>query len=165
MNLSNLAPLFQHYQKFVPTTAIYPDAGKKTTTELMYLFCGLLGEEQEWYDSVYDIKEAGDVLWYVASICNFFNVSFADYMILAKPGQPKKPNIHEAMKKYIRDGKPVRDTLFGYIDSVVSYIYYRYHYGTSMDLEETLKLIIIQKRDKLIDRQNRDMLKGDGDFR
>jgi NTP pyrophosphatase (non-canonical NTP hydrolase) len=163
--MRELRPLFDLYQEFVPTTAVYPDAGKGTLTELLYLFCGLLGEEQEWYESNYDIKEAGDVFWYTAQICSFFGISFANFMIYTKPEQFPKPNVHEAMKKYIRDGKPVKETLFEYMRAVVSYVYYRYHFGTSMNLEETIKVILVTNRDKLVDRQNRDVIQGDGDNR
>lgn len=163
---SEVANLLDKYQAFTKTTAIYPDVGMKTERELFYLFCGLTGEEQEWFDSVYDMKEAGDVFWYLSQLCTYFNTTLYSLFKAATIGQEPKPNIHEAMKKHIRDGKDIYIPMWGYMKSILGYVLYRYNYSVNnLPLTDSIKIIIMQNIDKLTDRKNRSVLQGDGDDR
>lgn len=79
---------FHHYQQQARKTAVYPNQGKNLT----YPILGLAGETGEVADHVKKIfrddngivtpqrkkalvKELGDVLWYLAAICNELNVT------------------------------------------------------------------------------------------
>ena len=163
---SGVANLLDKYQEFTKTTAIYPDAGMKTDKELFYLFCGLTGEELEWFYSNYDIKEAGDIFWYLSQLCTYFNTTLYLLFRAAKIEQTPKPNIHEAMKKYIRDDKGIFIPMWEYMKSILGYVLYRYNYSVNNPpLTDTIKMIIMQNVDKLTDRKNRSVLHGDGDSR
>lgn len=73
----------QDYQDWTQTTAIYPDAGQRNVQEVMYLSLGLVGEAGEVANKAkklyrdgdsYVLRESlrpelGDVLWYVARLC------------------------------------------------------------------------------------------------
>lgn len=161
---NEVANFLDRYQEFTKTTAIYPDVGKKTERELFYLFCGLTGEELEWFDSNYDIKEAGDVFWYLSQLCTYFNTTLYLLFKVTEIGQKKRPNIHESIKKHIRDNKDILFPMWEYMKSILGYILYRYYYSVNNPpLEETIKLIIMQNVDKLTDRKNRSVLRGDGE--
>ena len=163
---SEVVNLLTKYQEFTKTTAIYPDVGKKTDRELFYLFCGLLGEEQEWFDSNYSIKEAGDVFWYLSQLCTYFNTSLVQLFSNLTLKQTPKPNIHEYMKKHIRDSKDITTPMLDTMSSILGYVLYMYHYSVNNPpLVDTIKLIIMQNVDKLTDRKNRSVLQGDGDNR
>ncbi len=79
---------FEEYQKFTATTAVYPSFG----ASFVYPSLGLVGEAGEVAEKVKKlirdkngvvdeefrqaiIKELGDVLWYVATLCREFEVS------------------------------------------------------------------------------------------
>ena len=161
-----LSGLIDKYQEFTKTTAIYPGANTGDNGELFYLFCGLLGEEQEWYESNYDMKEAGDIFWYLSQLCSWKHYSLWQLFNEVEPKQYSKPNVHEAMKKYIRDDKNPWIPLWDYMKAVLGYVLYRYNYSVNNPpLEEAIKQIIMINTDKLTDRKNRDVLKGDGNDR
>jgi hypothetical protein len=159
--------LIDQYQEFTSTTAIYPGAGTGSNEELMYLFLGLEGERQEWFDSNYDMKEAGDIFWYASQICSYFNTTLYLQMSLCKPDVGPAPvNAFEAMKKWIRDGKDIYVPLMQYVRWTLSYVMYRYHYSVNNPpLVETVEMILDMNREKLISRKSRGVLQGDGDAR
>ncbi len=73
----------QAYQDWTQSTAIYPDAGNRNVQEIMYLSLGLVGEAGEVANKAkklyrdgdsYVLRESlrpelGDVLWYIARLC------------------------------------------------------------------------------------------------
>lgn len=167
INKESFLHLLDLYQEFTPNTAVYPNNSKNI--ELAYLVLGLLGERKEWLDSGYSVKEAGDIFWYCSQLCNFYNLSLDhlyEHTNSAWLEFAEECNIFEQVKKYIRDGKDCSDAIEGYINYMLAHITYRYNYfNSSEDVYETLTKVIILNRDKLIDRQNRDVLKGNGDNR
>lgn len=86
---------FNTYQDFTDTTAIYPEAGLGTLQSFTYVSLGLAGEAGEVCErikkiirdtdgqissGVHDdlVKEAGDVLWYLARLCRELHISMDD---------------------------------------------------------------------------------------
>lgn len=58
-----------------------------TPSELGYLCLGLVSEAREYFDAMYAsdrMKEAGDIFWYSARICNHFNIEFSEIIKWAK---------------------------------------------------------------------------------
>ena len=155
------------YQKFTPTTALYPGVGTKNKDEVTYLSLGMLGELQEWYESGYDTKEAGDIFWYISQLCNVYNWNLRElYLEASFDDRYTKVNLPESIKKYLRDGKDPSNAIMNYIVMLIAAIKYRYSYSmNNPDLHETIASILLKNRDKLIDRQNRSVLHGDGDNR
>ena len=158
--------VLEHYQRFTQTTAVYPDAGKHTFLELMYLFLGFKGESQELHTELTAEnveqekvqKEAGDVFWYISQLCNlhkwdlvqmYSGANFANYDNFV-------PNTFEAIKKWIRDNKNYERSLSSEITLMLGL------FKSVWDEEEIIN-IIIKNRDKLIDRQNKGVLKGSGE--
>ena len=158
--------LIEEYMEFCRTTAIYP--GRGTEKEVIYLFLGLMGEYSEWINSVsinrqtfhrsYDPKEAGDVCWYVARLCDVLNLNTEELLTygLNKSDQnnlSELPNIHEVMKKYLRDGKDPTNALINQIKHFMSDINF-YHDLTSI-LKDNIK--------KLSERKQTGTLQGSGE--
>jgi NTP pyrophosphatase (non-canonical NTP hydrolase) len=159
-----LEALFDKYQAFTATTAIYPEAGTKSKMELIYLCLGLRGELQEWVESDNDIKEAGDMLWYISQISTYLNLNL--YSVYSDSNTVTDYNIFEALKKYIRDDRYPESAIYDFIADMMYRL--KICYGYSMNNPprgETFKRIIMQNVDKLTDRKNRGMLQGSGDSR
>lgn len=80
------------YQTKTLETAIYPDAGLGSSTELYYLAMGVASEAGEIagkvkkllrdgsYDSVAIMHEVGDVLWYCARLSDALGFELEDVM-------------------------------------------------------------------------------------
>ena len=78
------------YQKWTLTTAIYPDAGKKTFNETLYLVLGLSSEAGEVagklkkivrgdkIDPETYVSELSDVLWYLTRAVDAVGITLED---------------------------------------------------------------------------------------
>ena len=78
------------YQKWTLSTAVYPDAGKHTFNEMVYLTLGLSNEAGEFAGRIKKVirgdnvdpetvlSEAGDVLWYLTRICDNLGIALED---------------------------------------------------------------------------------------
>ena len=132
---------------------------------------GLLGELEELKTcyTQQELKEAGDVLWYCASICSCFNVGlqdvydsvdFVDSQLDFVDSQQERP-LGEIFKKVYRDDngtftlKIQKEILTLIGNTIVNYLE---NFG---DLEEIMKLNI----EKLQNRKHRGAIQGDGDNR
>ena len=160
--MNELENVFKHYCEFTPTTAIYPDAGKHTFLELMSLFLGMQGELQEWVESNYDEKEAGDVFWYMSHLCRYHHWNLYELYQSANfmnyRDDDKLPNVFEGLKKYIRDNTHYQPALKENI---------RYNLAMIKQLfnndDEIIKRILMKNVDKLTERKNYGALKGSGE--
>jgi len=163
---NELLALADKYQQFTRTTAVYPGACTGNKEELAYLILGIQGEEYEWFDSGYSIDEARDILWYVSRLAEWNSSTLSRIFLKSLPAHMIKPNINEAAKKVLRDNKDIGEILDKYLITVVSHIMYRYHYSMNNPaVDATFKTILMKNTDKLTDRRNRGVLKGDGDSR
>jgi hypothetical protein len=158
--------LFNKYQKFCLTTAIYPEAGSGSKMELIYLCLGLLGEKKEWEDSKRDIMEAGDVLWYLSQLSSYYGQELSNLYGISGDDISADHNIYEALKKYIRDNRTPTNEVILLMEKYMALLKFWYGYSiNNPSIDETFKLIIMCNVDKLTDRKNRDMLQGSGDTR
>ena len=78
------------YQKWTISTAVYPGAGKHGFQEMIYLTLGMASEAGEFAGKIKKIvrgdvidpesvvAEAGDVLWYLARICDNMGIQMED---------------------------------------------------------------------------------------
>jgi hypothetical protein len=154
------------YQNFTPTTAVYPGSGTGNQLEILYLSLGLMGEVLEWYDSGYDEKEAGDIFWYCSQVCNLYGWQLSDLFASINHYESCEVNLAEALKKYLRDDKNPMPVIYDYMRGAISGIKRQYAYSVNNPpLEDTIVKILTMNRDKLIDRQNRDVIRGDGNER
>lgn len=87
-----------------------------------------------------------------------FAISSLSYTTLGLNGEAGE--VAEKVKKFIRDGELNRDDLVKELGDVLWYLA-----RLSDDLGVSLNQVAVVNRDKLIDRQNRDKLKGNGDER
>ena len=126
-----------------------------------------MGEFIEWMESGYDEKEAGDVFWYISQLCHVFDVHLSDFYSNVKNTTWKRTvNVPEALKKYIRDDKIPDKTIIDYMEYTISVINKTYSYSiNNPPIEEMIVKILSKNKDKLIDRQNRNVIKGDGNER
>lgn len=157
---------FDDYQKFAPSTAVFPDHGTGSSMELAYLGLGLMGEFQEWSEAPGDIKELGDIIWYVALICVFYNWDMT-YLWHGQRHCQHKPNLAEALKKAIRDNKDASKVVEDYIIWVFARIF-TYLISIGKNYDEVTELVheaMQVNHDKLSSRQERGVLKGDGNDR
>lgn len=126
---------------------------------------GSRGELQEWVEADYDIKEAGDMLWYLSQLSTYLDLNLHSVYSEADWELVSNYNIFESLKKYTRDDiQP--SVVYSFIIDMMDRL--KTVYGYSMNnppLDETFKRIIMQNVDKLTDRKNRDMLRGSGDDR
>jgi len=72
------------FQEWTGTTAVYPEAGKGSMVELMYLTLGLVGEIQSTINLVGDDNyiefksKLGNIYWYVARLGTLVDWQFED---------------------------------------------------------------------------------------
>lgn len=149
------------YQTEAKKTAMYPQNQN-------YPILGLINEIGEFVEKhCDDIDEAGDILWYIANIASDYgieltdaeydavNVEHIDYDelggMIVYTGE-----IAGMLKKFIRDQKPIdlerlKICLYGIIASLSDFCDINKAMGRNVE--------------KLRDRMNRGVIKGDGDKR
>lgn len=160
------------YQKKSKETAFYPDRGK--IAGLMYCTLGLVGEVVEFSETLDltvgnanskdQVKEAGDVLWYVAQIANELDIVLEEPIDKSEYSDPLicVGNICELVKKYYRDG--VSDGMFDILEFNLNNIVY----GLDATLEVfglTLGNAMSTNIAKLQSRKDRGKLGGSGNDR
>lgn len=158
---------FEYYQKFVPTTAVYPEAGTGSALEVVYLGLGLIGEMQEWEEAPDDDREVGDVLWYIASLCNVYGTSMHSLWYGNNRAPYTRPNLAEALKKHLRDGKNIYAVIEAYMLWALSQIFNARiaegdHYQWVLGY---IQKAMTDNKVKLLSRQEKGTLQGDGNDR
>lgn len=158
---------FEAYQRFVPTTAIYPDAGTGSALEVAYLCLGMMGEMQEWEEAPEDDREVGDTLWYVASLCNVYNLGMHWLWYGNNRVPDVRPNLAEALKKHLRDNKVIQEVIESYMLWTLGQIFNaRIAAGdTFIEVQRYLQRAMDANQAKLLARQEKGTLQGDGNDR
>jgi hypothetical protein len=155
---------WEKYAAWTQETAIYP-----THSSLLgaYPMEGVFGEFREFKESHYmgdyDMREAGDVLWYCARMfidLDLIPMTDAELRFCVVP-ELDLPNMHEALKKFWRDKNKdklhiVRDGLIKIIGFLIC----------MMDHEDVDILDVMDKNmNKLNKRKEEGTIQGDGDNR
>jgi len=149
--------LFQEYQQFTPTTALYPGANEHKQDELLYLTLGIWGELQEWDESGHNEKEAGDVLYYLSQLCNYYGEDL-HYILCERDPTYIQINIAENLKKMIRDGKKIDGVVLQLMENVICI--FKDYYS-----EMHFAAFIQNNMNKLTSRKERGVIQGDGNER
>ena len=160
------------YHESVKSTAIYPR--QVDNFGLAYTYLGLVGEDlevQEKYDVVYKaesslplLKEAGDVMWYISSMCKEVGLDFVELVNIKNPTFDQVyvlEMLAEPIKKFYRDGTPLdleffKSVLLFYIDSIRSLAEMQ---GSS------LEIVMEINHNKLKNRHKTGTIQGSGDDR
>lgn len=153
--------LYVAYIDAVRSLSIYPKG-------VAYPTLGLMGEFGEFLHST-DLREAGDMIWYIGALC--IEYSLSPNMVF-QVIQMQKDNdwaailtigkICETSKKVLRDkggipDKADQELMLDYLRTLVSYLRNR----LSARFEDVLR----ENVEKLYDRKARSVLSGNGDNR
>lgn len=160
--------MLAEYQARAVATAIYP-----REHAIAYPALGLIGELSEFQlayiaaepDYTEDlVKEAGDVCWYCANLCNDLGVELQSLSFRRGADLPSFMFVGqfcEQVKKYIRDGnKNKQEYILDFVEHVMSALASRLsEFCISLNTALTTNL------EKLESRKERGTLQGDGDNR
>lgn len=177
---------FDTYIKKTRETAVYPEDYERD-----YVIHGLVDELGELSQAIQEgpeigskytrahvfqiCKEMGDVMWYLARLCDHFNFDLrTDNIKVAKKAMDTEygeEKIQEALfaateinghqKKSVRDDANRRNHIKGCAQQIINCLEEASHHLGVFNLELVMKKNI----DKLFDRKDRDVLHGDGDNR
>lgn len=167
----------KEYKEIVALTAVFPK--KVKNFGLAYGWLGMIDETAEFLNSLEDLqtvanKEAGDVFWYMAAICDQVGIKFEDVIdgYLHDSEFFMEINDEESpvylftgkIKKLYRDNKPIDlDDLTDVLVHHLHYINFNYQYAfdEDMDVNHIMKI----NYDKLMLRRETNTVHGDGDNR
>ncbi len=97
-----MSKILEGYQEWVQEVSFDPFAGQKSTMELMYIQMGISGEAGELTEAIKKLvrthghnatayatseerahmkEELGDIMWYIARMCNFFDVTIEELVV------------------------------------------------------------------------------------
>lgn len=185
MNLDPILHKLDDYQRFTPTTAIYPKE-----FALPYLGLGMCDEAVELDEAVAQtmstvastrglrlaiLKELGDVYWYLAQLLLIKEITLGDMYAAALQADANFEGSRDGVGRYImhvtgkiagkikkelRDGKDCRDFL---IETVPLLVRALDAMGAGIDAHITE--VVSANRVKLEDRRERNVLQGSGDNR
>jgi len=166
MNLDN-------YQEQAATTAVYPEQHRYS-----YPALGVCDEVGEFCEKLLPpratpqelVDELGDVMWYAAQTATDFDLSLSDCYFNAGPPNdaPDFAMIFAAARLAGRVKKVMRgDDIDGKIEDITSEIgrIVRSVERIAGILEVTLDDVCDRNLEKLFDRKDRGVIKGDGDER
>jgi len=147
----------KEYHEKTPETAIYNNKA--------YPMLGLIGEVGEFERNYKDIKEAGDVIWYISQLCHILDIDFTDFIVIPNGLLDFEcfnfylilSELSEMYKKYIRDGNINRDVFKKKLYIIFLYVSYTSPYKLGVILKTNIE--------KLIDRKKRNVLHGSGNNR
>ena len=175
---------FEDYINFTKTTAVYPKE-----KELEYLVFGVFDEVNEllskvavWYTAEDRLDELGDVCWYMARLFDCLGVEPTieeslpirqTYVISEREFETTQKKVVALfrcmakfcgfLKKFIRDGN---DAKMGMATDELVVLYALVHdIPSHIKNGESLQTVLQRNVEKLSDRKDRGVIKGDGDNR
>ena len=158
-----------NYPEIINKTAKFPK--QVDDFSLAYFTLGLFDEMDELIEKIINfdlgngtvttndvIAEAGDVCWYACGIANHLNL---DFMSIVANRASYKENTNPfsllgLVKKHYRDGKALDPEV---VENILKNIIHKAMCNINP------KIVLKTNYDKLIDRLERDVIKGDGDNR
>lgn len=158
----------EDYQEIISRTAVYPT--KVDNFGGAYAALGLMDELLEFQEKVYNNatreeirKEYFDAVWYAAALSKEFNLELKRIILISRDTTMRFSEdtikFFGMVKKFYRDNKPVDKTLME--ESIAALL----SNGAVMFDDEEYNLGLQENYDKLIDRHNRNVVRGDGDNR
>lgn len=169
------------YQTIIAQTAVFPKSVDQF--DLAYGYMGLMDEWIEWINELelFDlhnkvpnvIKEHGDWLWYMTSLCVFLDIPLEN--VFRSIDRPKSLDeisfinrinkellgYNGRVKKFYRDSKPIDKVQFIYIMQLM----YSYGEHVADRIGYSIPEVLQVNYDKLIKRRETNTIHGDGDHR
>lgn len=156
------------YQKLTDQFAVYPKE-----KELEYLVLGVISEVAELEVKIENFEsidlELGDCFWYISQLCNYFSILLSDYTDTSNTNSLDNFDNHalagrlaSIVKKYIRQDFD-RERLLGKIKPVIFSL--AWSISELIDSQTELENLLQKNIDKLNDRKQRNVIKGEGDDR
>lgn len=149
--------LSNNYQEFTRSTICYSNKDA-----INYLVLGLISEMAEFVESD-DKSEAGDICWYVFRIIDNFGKSF--YEVYKNSLRKERRDFSERVKdisslhkKYIRG-----DKIDNYPEKMIDLAMQEFFYLQLVFGKDSIPSILLSNKDKLIERQNKGVIKGSGE--
>ncbi|MBD3293815.1 MAG: hypothetical protein GF393_12900 [Armatimonadia bacterium] len=174
----NLRDVCNEYYDFTPTTIVYPDANTGNGSEVMYLTLGLMSEVGEWLktepQSDASTKEAGDCFWYGSNLAHTMEVDDFFSLLTGSIGAVRNfahsqdfstlmfrllVTIADSAKKYYRDGTIDKEIFLGNVGAVLGLV------ASTLATEDDLINALLDNREKLESRMERNVIQGSGDER
>ena len=162
---------FKEYQEKAISTALYDSAIKK-------LLCSAIGmgtELDEYLDAKLDgsrkakFFEMGDCCWKLAVFTHYIGIDRLKYIPDIEENIFDLPSLHQKFMEKIK--KTIRDYDFiipeKYMDDIIEFVYTYYSILQNEMESEGMDIIDVMTKNlaKLKDRQERNVLSGDGDER
>ena len=155
------------YSGIIEKTAVYPK--QVDNFDIAYCYLGIMDESFE-FNEAYELgnikamkKEAGDVLWYLTALANFFKIDIRKVFVKKEMSIDGEYKIHSKfpglVKKYYRDEKEIP------IEIVEVFINANFNSVVEGFNDDEILEILQMNYDKLIKRRETNTLHGDGDNR
>ena len=169
------------YQGIISETAVYPVL--VDGFGLAYGYIGLIDETEEYmvelnkmyYSTLEErdanrsalVKETGDVIWYVTLISSLLHLNIVDIIENDINTKHSLGSMAGMVKKHYRDSKQInKELVTNVLKSTMTMIKEDLDFvNASLDNKITIEEVLQTNYDKLKDRKNRNIIKGDGDNR
>jgi len=161
---------FEEYQTQIEKFCVYPNVGPRG---IVYPILGLIGETDEFLSKYHanpmrqaDIYELGDMAFYIARC-----FSHLDFPIVSPAGYTAVPvmefarfamSLAEITKKIIRDNNEEK---WVELEEALRVMYITWRNLCLLKAKATPESVMQANYDKLYDRMQRGVIKGDGDNR
>jgi hypothetical protein len=115
------------------------------TKRIIRHLVALLDYEQKWFDSVYHVNFAGNIIETFAHICIEYDVSLLNLFRDTEIKQTVKPNPFQQILKLLDDKDANFSVIWQYMMGSLGYILYRYHFScNSLPIEQTIENLLDQ---------------------
>jgi NTP pyrophosphatase (non-canonical NTP hydrolase) len=157
----------KEYKEIIAKTAIFPS--KVDNFGLAYCWLGLMGETAEVEDdprSEGNMKEIGDVCWYMTACANILNLDLHKIFDVKRDVESKHvslASLSEKIKKYYRDNLDLSQYSSIFEDAFTMHLRFLFTW-TGIESDE-LPEILEQNYNKLIKRRETGTLQGSGSNR